>query len=243
MTTQQSLKLTERLTHLPVFEPVRQFNEQGEREYITPIGVAAGVTTILSGSKDNSSLELWREGVGAERADFIRDLACFRGNKHHQNIEHYLNTQEVPEFNFITNPYWKSSWPFIKTIHSTLLQEGALWHPMGYAGTCDCIAYLPEDGVQPSLLDWKTADKPLSKLKIYDYCLQVAAYVAAANHVYSSFGLNINKAVIVIAVRAQQPQISYLDERALEQYFKHFEARLKRYTYSRNSFKKKLSKK
>lgn len=225
--------LERRLTHLPAYEPVRQFNEDGEREYITPLGVATGVTSILSSSRDNSGLQLWREGVGEQRADFIRDLAAFRGTAHHTNIENYLREGTKPPFSFLTDPYWRSSWPFIETIETTLLQEGALWHPDGFAGTCDCIAYLPEDDLQPTLLDWKTADKPLAPLKVYDYCLQVAAYVAAANYVYASHGLNITRAVIVIALRAQPHQVEYLNAKALTQYFKHFQARLKRYTFAR----------
>jgi hypothetical protein len=234
--------LTERLTHLPAYAPVRQFNADGEREYLTPIGIATGVTTVLSGTRDNTSLDLWREDIGVERARHIVEYAAFRGTRHHNNIETYLDTGTVPTFDFASTPYWNSTWPFIQTIETTLLQEGALWHPMGYAGTCDCIAYLPEDGCQPTLLDWKTADKPANKIKLYDYCLQVAAYVAAANYVYGHFGLNIQKAVIVIAVKAQQPQIEYIDSSALEQYFKHFEARLKRYTFARSSTQKKSKK-
>lgn len=237
MTTQSPPLLTKKLTHLPAYEPVRQFDELGDRVYVTPLGIATGVTTVLSGSRDNSFIEEWRESIGAERADFIRDLACFRGTKHHLNIEEYYKYGSPPKFDFLTNPYWNSSWSFIKTLDKTLLQEGALWHPMGFAGTCDAIAYLPEDDLQPTLLDWKTADKPINKKKLYDYCLQVAAYVAAANYVYKSFGLNITKAVIVVAVRAQKAQVEYLDARALEQYFKHFEARLKRYTFARSSRK------
>lgn len=232
-TASASPQLESRLSHLPAYEPVRQFNEENEREYITPLGIATGVTSVLSATRDNSELEIWRENMGTTRADFIRDLAAFRGTAHHTNIENYLRDGLLPTFSFLTDPYWRSTWPFIQTIETTLLQEGALWHPLGFAGTCDAIAYLPEDDLQPTLLDWKTSDRPLKKQKIYDYCLQVAAYVAAANYVYASHGLNITRAVIVIAVRAQQPQIERLDAKALVQYFKHFQARLQRYTFSR----------
>jgi hypothetical protein len=112
--------------------------------------------------------------------------------------------------------------------------EGALWHPAGYAGTFDCIAYLADDGDQPTLLDWKTRENgPCKPDKMYEYSIQVAAYVAAANHVYSHNGLNITQAKIVVALPDEPPQIETLNASALEQLYKHFLARLQRYTFAK----------
>lgn len=222
-----------RLRALPRYEPVRS-HEGDERTYATPVGRCPSVTTILSGSRDQSGLEAWRESVGPERADFISSYACYRGNNHHLNIENYLNHGTEPEYSFSTTPYWKSSRPFLDTIDRPLLMEGALWHPLSYAGTFDCIAYLEDDGDQPTLLDWKTADSIRKPDKMYEYSLQVSAYVAAANYVYSAQGLNITRAKIVVAIPDESPQIEDLDARALEQYFKHFQARLQRFTHARS---------
>lgn len=224
--------LTERLRALPRYEPVRS-HEGDERLYSTPVGSCPSVTTILSGSRDNSGLESWRESVGAERADFISSLACFRGNNHHLAIEKYLTDGTEPGFDFLQTPYWKSTRAFLSTIDTPLLLEGAIWHPDGFAGTLDCVAYLCEDGLQPTLLDWKTADTPRKPDKIYEYSLQCAAYTAAANYVYGHMGLHITQAKIVIAIADSPPQIETLDERALTQLYKHFLARLKRFTFSR----------
>ena len=68
---------------------------------------------------------------------------------------------------------------------------------------------------------------------MYEYSLQVAAYTAAANYVYRAQGLNITRALIVVAIPDETPQIEELDERKLSQYFKHFEARIKRFTRAR----------
>lgn len=232
-----SVPLTERLSALPRYEPVRtHINE--ERLYTTPVGSFPSVTTILSGSRDNSGLEQWRESVGHERADFISSFACFRGEGHHLNVERYLTDGTEPEFNFAFHPYWKSSRAFLDTVDSALLLEGAIWHPDGFAGTLDCIAYLAEDGIQPTLLDWKTADTRRKPDKIYDYSLQCAAYTAAANYVYGHMGLNITQAKIVIAIADSPPQIETLDARALEQLYKHFLARLKRFTFAKSKKRK-----
>lgn len=232
-----SAQLTERLRVLPRYEPVRtHINE--ERLYTTPVGALPSVTTVLSGSRDNSGLEAWRESVGPERADFISSYACFRGNGHHENIERYLTDGTEPAFNLAFTPYWKSSRSFLDTIDAPVLLEGAIWHPDGFAGTLDCIAYLTEDGLQPTLLDWKTANSPRKPNKLYDYSLQCAAYTAAANYVYGHMGLNITQAKIVVAIADSPPQIETLDARALEQLYKHFLARLKRFTFTRNKKRK-----
>jgi len=222
-----------RFAFLPRYEPVRGETPDGERTYETSIGSHFSVTTILSGSRDNSSLELWRESVGAERADFISSFACFRGNGHHLNIERFLTDGTEPEFSFATTPYWKSTRSFLQTIENPLLLEGAIWHPDGFAGTLDAIAYLPEDGEQPTLLDWKTADSIRKPDKMYEYSLQVAAYTAAANYVYGHLGLNITRAKIVVAIADSPPQIETIDERALKQLYKHFQARHQRFTFAR----------
>jgi genome maintenance exonuclease 1 len=226
---------TERLRFLPRYEPVRGETPEGERTYSTPVGSFHSVTTILSGSRDNSGLELWRESVGTERADFISSLACHRGTKHHEAIERFLIDGSEPGFNFLQTPYWKSTRSFLDTIDAPLLLEGAVWHPDGFAGTLDAICYLTEDGDQPTLCDWKTADSPRKPDKLYEYSLQVAAYTAAANYVYAAQGLQISRAKIVVAIADAPPQIETLEADALQQLYRHFLARLQRFTHARST--------
>lgn len=222
----------EAIRALPKFEPVRS-HANGERSYSTPLGPCSSVTTILSSTRDNTGLQQWRESVGAARADFISNLASFRGTRHHDAIERFLLDGTEPCFDFLNTPYWKSTRSFLNRIRRNLVCEGAIYHPLRYAGTFDCIAYLDDDGDQPSLLDWKTADKVRNPAKIYEYALQVAAYTAAANYVYKPQGLNITHALIVVAIPDEAPQIEELSTKQLQQYMKHFEARLKRFTRSR----------
>ena len=194
-----------RLRALPVYEAT------GAR-FTDPNGPVAGVTSILSGSKDTRGIDLWRESVGEARADEIRDFAAWRGTRLHNNVERFLNTGQAPPFHFVDDAYWKSIRPFLSLVDTTLLQEGMLWHPDGFAGTCD---------------------KQPNKSKLYDYTLQVAAYVAAANHVYAKQGLLIEQAAIACSVRAQRASITWLDAKALKQLYRHFLARLQRHTHAR----------
>ena len=219
-----------RISALPRYELVRS----PEGLYSTSIGGFYSVTTILDGSRDNSGLLEWRESVGEERARFICDLACFRGTNHHAAVERFLTDATEPAFDFLQTPYWKSVRPFLSTVDRPLLLEGAVWHPDGFAGTLDCLAYLTEDGDQPTLLDWKTADSIRKPAKMYEYSLQVSAYAAAANYIYADRGLQIQQAKIVVAIPDSPPQIETLNLDALEQLYRHFQARVQRFTYARS---------
>lgn len=220
---------------LPRYELFAQTDPvTGERIYTTPGGSCHSVTTILSNSKDTTGLALWRESVGEEKADAILKAACYRGNGQHANIENYLKDGTEPPFNFVLTPYWNSIKGFLPRVRQPILIEGSVWHSMGYAGTLDCLAYLDDDTDQPTLLDWKTANKvPLKPLKLYDYRLQCAAYAAAANEVYAKQGLAVRRAMVVISAPSQAPQIEVIDAEALPQLHLHFQARLERFTYSR----------
>ena len=216
---------------LPRYEAVR-VSEDGQRMYQTPEGSFYSVTTILSGSKDMSGITEWRESIGEKEADRILKVACARGDATHLNAENWLLTGEEPKLNLLTRPYWKSIRPFLDQVKKPLLLEGAVWHKDGYAGTLDCLATLHEFGDEPILLDWKTSDLPKKKDRLYDYSLQCAAYVNAANYVYANLGIKIRQAKIVVAIADDICQVETLDEDALAQLYTHFRARLSRFTKS-----------
>ena len=217
------------IPRLPHYEACR-VNENGQRLYETPDGKFYSVTTLLSGSKDMSGITEWRESIGEKAADQILKIACARGDATHLNVENFLLHGEEPKLNLLTKPYWKSIRPFLDLVDRPLLIEGAVWHPSGYAGTLDCLATLKEDPTKAVLLDWKTSDARKKKDRLYDYSLQCAAYVKAANYVYANLGLNIETAKIVIAVADDEVQVETLDKDALDQLFIHFKARMSRFT-------------
>jgi hypothetical protein len=221
-----------RIRALPRFELTRTDSEDG-RTYATPDGRFSSVTAILSSTRDQTGLQQWRESVGEERADFIRNTAAFRGTRLHEAVEQYLLDGTTPAFNFLVTPYWRSIQPFVESIDYPVVMEAAVWHSDGYAGTLDCIAYLPEDGSQPTLLDWKTSDRICKPNKLYEYSIQLAAYRHAANHVYKPQGLCIDKASLVIALPDEKYQRHDLDKDALEQLYLHFLARLRHFTHAR----------
>ena len=232
-TTASPPPLERRLEYLPQYKFKRK-EENGERTYEVPEGAGFSVTTVLSGSRDNSDLDEWRESVGEERANFISNYGRWRGTVTHSNIEKYLITGKTPVFdNPFLRSYWVSAEPVLKLIEETVLIEGTVWHPSGFAGSLDFLGYLISSDLQPELLDWKTADAVRNPKKMYEYKLQVAAYVAAANYVYADLGLNIKRARIYVFMPNAKAQEVKMEEEELKQLFLHFLARMQHFTFAR----------
>jgi hypothetical protein len=228
---------------LPKYIFERDDDHPDGRHYHVPTGLAGSVTTHLANSRDNQKLEDWKEWKGEEEAAKILKTAGCRGNGLHKHIEDFLTLpgRPQPKFSFLHTPYWNSVYPYIKKIKHSALIEGSVYHPDGYAGTPDHIGY--HKGYKTiGLDDWKSADKPLGEEKIYEYSLQVAAYVFGAEFVYKEFGLFIPRAQIVVAIPNQKCQIIRLDRDQIEQLFIHFQSRQRFAVHPKNPIRKKRTK-
>jgi hypothetical protein len=236
-----------RFLKLPKFELIAQTDPlSGERVYQTPDGACASVTTILNNTADKAWLDGWRQRVGEERANRIRNNAGNRGTALHEAVELYFDTGQVPDLsdfgrNLILGPYWTAIAPILPAILNDVVAESCIWHPEGFAGRFDRIAHVDTqwfkrviDPELPSLLDWKTADKPLTPKKVYEYSLQLAAYIAGINYCYSNLGVKLNHAAIVAAISGYDKPVIYEfagDE--LDQLFEHFLARMHHYAFAK----------
>jgi len=210
--------MTERIKAIPKYEAIRTIVD-GHRVYATPLGYKPSVTTVL---RDDSKFAGWRKFKGEKKANEIMNRASARGTWTHDSAEQYLLTGEDPHFHYSYQPFYNSLRPFLETIDKTLLLEGAIWNSDNYAGACDCIGYMPEDIDQPSLIDFKTANKPVSGSKLYGYEMQVAAYVKAANFTYRREGLCIRKGLIVVALPNRVFQTHELTRNDINQLYCHF---------------------
>lgn len=197
----------------------RRAQHEGNRFYATPLGYMPSVTTVL---RDDSKFEPWRKYKGEKKANAIMQAASARGTWTHDSSEHYLLTGELPRFHHVYQPWWISMKPFLDQIDHTLLTEGALWCSDFYAGACDCIGYMRGAESEPVLIDFKTANKQIGGTKLYDYEMQVAAYIKAANYVYRKEGLVIRKGIIACAVPDYSVQIFELERDDINQLYAHF---------------------
>ena len=112
------------------------------RFHQTALGLLPGVTTVLSNTKDERSqaaLDRWRDRVGSDEADRIRDEAAVRGTKLHKAIEDYLIKQPQtlePETQILFNLIK----PGLEDVEIIKAIEQDTYHPLGYAGTPDLVA-------------------------------------------------------------------------------------------------------
>jgi len=207
-----------RLTAIPKYEAIRTMVD-GHRVYATPLGYKPSVTTVL---KDDSKFAGWRQWKGEGKANEILNRASARGTWTHDSAEHFLTTKEDPEFHFSYQPFYNSLRPFLQGINHTLLIEGAIWNSDNYAGACDCIGYMADDSDQPTLIDFKTANKPVEGSKLYSYELQVAAYIKAANFTYRKEGLCVKRGLIAVAMPNRVCQVHELGRNDINQLYCHF---------------------
>ena len=172
-------------------KPIRLDSPDG-RFYTTPAGTFPSVTTILQATMPAAKraiLARWRDKLGHEEADRVRDAAARRGSRFHALIQQYLLSWPRPEPP--TDLYFKAVVPFLARIEKVLLIEGEIWHDkVGYAGSLDLLAVI--DG-KVTLVDWKTSDKPKPKEYLYDHLPQLAAYSAAVHRLY---GVLVEQAIV-----------------------------------------------
>lgn len=183
----------------PVLDRVTR--DDGVRHYTCPEGhPLPSVTTILDATSDKTSLKLWEERVGAEKAQRARDEGTGLGNIVHAHMEAYVQGLPRPRgSNLIrqmgermANTIIHKAMPGISEIWGI---ETALYLPMHYAGTTDLVGVY--EG-RPAIMDYKNAKKMRKREDIDNYFCQGAAYSLAHNYL---FGTDIRSIVIFMVSR------------------------------------------
>ena len=197
-----------RFEHLPfnLYEhnELESTTVEGKRQYVTPDGTFPSITTVL-GRKKAKAIKQWRERVGAEQANKITTQASRRGTNMHKVVENYLDNYE---------DYFEKALPHVKELFSTIQPvidqnislihgiEVPLWSKhLGVAGRCDCIGVWDNE---LAIIDWKTSNKQKKEEWVEDYFLQATAYSIMYEERTKQ---PVGKAVIVIAVEGDQPQV------------------------------------
>ena len=149
------------------------------------------VTTILQATQSDEkkeSLAKWKQKVGENKADEIRDSAAERGTIMHRIIEGHLLGQRHADLSDLGQN--------AGTMAQKIIDEGlegrmdeiwgseiTIYYPGLFAGATD-LAGIYEG--RESIIDFKQSNKLKRKEWIEDYFIQLAAYALGHNYVYNT---------------------------------------------------------
>ena len=145
---------------------------QGSRTYDVHGIRLPSVTTILAKTKDQTYLTKWKNKVGYEEAERIKNYSGKRGTAMHKFIEKYIQKSGYKDLTPIGQ---EAQWMAQKIISTGLLpvkeyygSEVTLYYPGLYSGSTDLI-FLHND--METIVDFKQANRPKKEEWIEDYFL------------------------------------------------------------------------
>lgn len=210
---------------------VRSQRQNGRQYYVDAKGIRLpSVSTILNTTKPREAKERllnWRSRLGTEKANQVSTTASRRGTKTHKHIQSFLQG-EIPIISEASLPYWESIKPVVENIDTVKLIENPVVHyDLGYAGVVDCVASYK--GI-PCICEWKTADKPKGSLeRLYDFPLQLMAYWGAVNYSYQNYDVDINNALLVVAIPNLPAEIFWFEKADINYYWQQWMERVNMY--------------
>ena len=185
------------------------------------------VTTILAKTKDQTYLTKWKNKVGHEEADRIKNYSGKRGTSMHKFIEKYIQESGYEDL----TPIGKEAKPMAEKIIESGLKpisyyygsEVTLYYPGLYAGSTDLVC---EHEGKDTNIDFKQANRPKKEEWIEDYYLQIAAYAMAHDYVHNS---NIQQGIIMVCTPDLYYQEFKFEGNEMRQYRHKFLERLSQY--------------
>ena len=162
-------------------------HETGTRVYEINNSRLPSVTTILSATKNQEFLKKWKDRVGEENAERIKNHSGKRGTSMHKFLEHHISGTGYDDL----TPIGQEAKPMAQKIVEVGLapveevygSEIQLHYPGLYAGSTDLVC-LHND--LETIVDFKQSNRPKKEEWGSDYFIQIAAYAMAHDHVYGS---------------------------------------------------------
>jgi len=190
------------------YKNCKQINDPVTRKrvYQTPDGeTLPSVTTILSSTKDMTSLNAWRDKIGHDKAQQITNEAAGVGTAMHGNLERFIaGVQRQPGNNPVHIQANKMADVIIEKglvdMSEIWAMEQSLYFPGLYSGTTDLVGVYKGN---PSVCDYKQTNKPKKEEWVGDYKIQLIAYILAHNEVY---GTDIKEGHVFMCSRDLQYQ-------------------------------------
>ena len=193
------------------------------------------VTTVLAKTKDQSYLTNWKNKVGHEEAERIKNLSSKRGTAMHKFIEKYIQKSGYEDL----TPIGKEAEPMAKKIIEDGLgsvseyygSEVTVQYMGQYAGSSDLICM--HNG-QRTVVDFKQSNRPKQREWIDDYFMQIAAYAMAHDYQFGpkewgKDGFTVDKGIIMVCTPDLYYQEFKIEGEEMRDYRHKFLARLDKY--------------
>jgi len=193
-----------------------QAMEHGSRIYDFNGMRMPSVTTILSKTKDQSFLTAWKNKVGHENAERIKNHSASRGTAMHKFLEKHVEGIGYDDLTTLGREAKSMAQKIIEDGLSNVSEyygsEVMLYYPNLYAGSTDLVCM--HDGME-TIVDFKQSNRPKREEWIEDYYLQIAAYAMAHDSVYGS---NIQQGVIMVCT----PDLYYQEFKCEGEKMRHY---------------------
>jgi genome maintenance exonuclease 1 len=178
------------------------------------------VTTILQATQSDEKkaiLAKWKQKVGENKADEIRDTAAARGTIMHRIIEGYITGDGHADLSDMGQAAGIMAQTIFKeglkgSMDEVWGSEITLYYPGLYAGATDLVGIY--EG-RESIIDFKQSNKIKKREWIDDYFTQLAAYAMAHNHVYDT---KIQSGVILMCTKDNYFQKFVVKDKEFQQY-------------------------
>ena len=174
----------------------KQITEPGSRVYEVSGMRLPSVTTILAKTKNQEYLTAWKNKVGNEEAERIKNLSSKRGTAMHKFLEKHIlgeGYEDLTEIGQQAKPMAQKIIDIGLTPVTEYFGSEVLVHYTGlYAGSTDLVCMHND---METIIDFKQANKPKKEEWIEDYYLQIAAYAMAHDYIYNS---NIRQGIILV---------------------------------------------
>mgnify|MGYP003133165199 FL=1 len=219
MDTQKTKEPVSLITERYPYKDVKRKTVNGKRHYEGEGKLLPSVTTIISATKaekDKEGLRAWRNRVGEETAEAVKNQAAAVGTAMHKFLECHIQGigyDDMTNIGVIGKRMAKliieCGLPSVDEYWGT---EVPLFYPTFYGGTADCTAVWRD---QPAIIDFKQTNKPKKDEWIEDYYIQLAAYMMAHDALYKT---KMEAGVILMASRGMTLQMFTINGSRLDDY-------------------------
>ena len=219
MDTEKTNKPISLLTERYSYKDVKRKTVNGKRHYEGEGKFLPSVTTIISATKtekDKKGLQAWRDRVGEETAEAIKNQAASVGTAMHKFLECHIRGVGYDDMTNIGIIGKRMAKLIIECGLPSMDEywgcEVPLFYPTFYGGTADCTGVWRD---QPAVIDFKQTNKPKKREWIEDYYIQLAAYIMAHD---ALFGTKMEAGVILMASRGMNLQMFTINGQKLDDY-------------------------